>query len=149
MKSVVRSRAAIILFGASAALCAVFVIKTCVDYNKYVHTVNSAPFILWAAVNALYFVTTAAVPAAVGLFLLRKTKILTLCAALCGAAALAVYGYFIIARGIDGTLSGGVDRIRDVLLDGLLYTIPLVLAGLAFLIFALVSRNLRNKADIC
>ncbi len=148
MTSVVRSRAAIILFGASAALCAVFVIKTCVDYNKYVHTVNSAPFILWVVVNALCFVTSAAVLAAVGLFLLRKTKILALCAALCGALAVGVYGY-VIARILEGSVSGGIYRIGDALLDGLPYTIPFVLAGAVFLIFALVSRNLQKKADIC
>lgn len=146
MRSIVKSTTAKILFGASAAFCAVFVIKTCVDYDMYVHTVNSAPFILQVAVNALFFVTLAAILAAVGLFLLRKTKILAVCAAVCGVLAAGVYGYFIIARVIDGTLSGGADRIGNVLLGGLPYTIPFVLAGAAFLIFALVSRNLQKKA---
>lgn len=141
-----KKTAAKILFGISAALCVGFVVKICVDYNTYTHTINSAPFIVCIAVNALYFIAPAAVLSAIALFLMRKTKALTVCAASFGVLAAFFLFYFTITYGRSELMSGNIGRIGEMLLGSLVLAIPLVFSGIIFLIFALVSRNLQKKA---
>lgn len=121
-----------ILLGISAALCVAFAVKICVDYNIYSQTINSAPFIVGVALNALYFIAPAAALAAVALFLMRKTKALSICAISFGALTAGFIGYFLIAYG--------------QILDSLLLAIPLIFSGIVFLIFMLISRYSQKKA---
>lgn len=128
-----------VLLGLSAALCVAFAVITCVAYNIYSQTINSAPFIVGVALNALYFIAPAAALAAVALFLMRKTKALAVCAISFGALTAGFIGYYLIAYGQGG-------RIEDMLLDSLLLAIPLIFSGIVFLIFMLISRYSQKKA---
>ncbi len=58
----------------SLILCLSFLGKTLMDYQVYSTTLNSAPFSLWIAVNALYFLLPAAIFLAAGLLLGRKGR---------------------------------------------------------------------------
>ncbi len=131
--------AAKILLGISAALCVRFAVKICVDHNIYSHTINSAPFIVVIALDALYFIAPAAALAAVALFLMQKTKALAVCAISFGALAAGFIGYYIIAYRQGG-------RIGDILPDSLLLAMPFVFSGIVFLIFTLISRYSQKKA---
>lgn len=65
-----------LLFAAAGALSVGFAAKTAADYAKYTRTVNSAPFTLWVSVNALCFITPAAVIAGAALCIRRRTRAL-------------------------------------------------------------------------
>ena len=131
--------AAKILLGLSAALCVAFVVIICIAYNIYSQTINSAPFIVCVALNALYFIAPAAALAAVALFLMRKTKALAICAISFGALAVVFIGYYVIDYRQGG-------EIGDLLPDSLLLAIPLIFSGIVFLVFALISRYSQKKA---
>lgn len=117
----------IALFSASAALTAGFVIKTLIDHRYYTHTVNSAPFELQLAVNALGLIFPAVILAAVALFLLRKTLILWIC---CGVFA----GIAVISAFIYGSFP-----------DNSLYAVPAALSAVVCGIFAVISFFLKKR----
>lgn len=117
----------IILFAASGALLVGFAVKTCADYADYTHSANSAPFMLRAAVNALCFITPAAVTASTALFILRRTRALGIAALTLGALSVLT----VIAFGLA---------------DGLLYAIPFALPALISAVLTAVSRRLTRKA---
>lgn len=125
--------AAKILLGLSAALCVAFAVIICVAYNIYSQTINSAPFIVCVALNALYFIAPAAALAAVALFLMRKTRALAVSAIAFGALTAGFIGYYIIAYGV-------------MFPDSLILAIPFVFSGIIFLIFTLISRYSQKKA---
>ncbi len=57
---------------ASMVLVILFFIKNIVDYSTYTTTLNSAPFYVWIAVNALYFLLPAVVIFIVGIIMKKK-----------------------------------------------------------------------------
>ena len=63
----------IIMFALSGALMVIFAVKTVVDYAYYTHSANSAPFSVWIAANALYFVLPAAILACAAVFAARRS----------------------------------------------------------------------------
>lgn len=63
----------IIMFALSGALIVIFAVKTAADHAYYTRSVNSAPFSVWIAVNALYFVLPAAILACAAVFAARKS----------------------------------------------------------------------------
>lgn len=117
----------IILFAASGALLVGFAVKTCTDYANYTRAVNSAPFMLWTAVNALCFITPAAVIANAGLFILRRTR------------ALGIVTLVLAALSVLTVIAFG-------LADGLLYAIPFALPALISAVLTAVSRRSTRKA---
>ncbi len=58
----------------SLILCLCFLGKTLMDYQVYTTTLNSAPFSLWIAINALYFLLPAAILLAAAWILGRKGR---------------------------------------------------------------------------
>ena len=56
----------------SIVLVILFFIKNIVDYSTYTTTLNSAPFSVWIAVNALYFLVPAVVIFIVGIIMKKK-----------------------------------------------------------------------------
>ena len=134
-----KKTAAKILLGISAALCVAFAVIICVGYNIYSQTINSAPFIVCVALNALYFIAPAAALAAVALFLMRKTKALAICAISFGALAVGFIGYYLIAY----RQGGGMETLLP---DSLLLATPLIFSGIVFLIFTLILRYSQKKA---
>ena len=115
-----------IFFGISAALAAGFIVKTCVDRYNYLRTVNSAPFSLYIAVNALFFLLPAVVFACIALMIMRKTRVL-----FAGAAVFAAVSAIIV-------LLNGIP-------DGFLLAIPAILSAIGCGIFALFSRKIFSK----
>lgn len=115
-----------IFFGISAALAAGFVVKTCVDRYNYLRTVNSAPFSIWIAENALFFLLPAVFFACIALMRKRKTRIL-----IAGAAVFA-------AVSVTIALLNGIP-------DGLILAIPTALSAAACGIFAeIILKKLKN-----
>ena len=56
----------------SIVLVIFFFIKSVVDYSAYTTTLNSAPFYVWIAVNALYFLVPAVIVFSVGFIIKKK-----------------------------------------------------------------------------
>lgn len=56
----------------SALLVLGFIINTVMDYSRYNSTLNSAPFSLWIAVNALYFILPAMIAFVIGIVIKKK-----------------------------------------------------------------------------
>ena len=56
----------------SILLVILFFIKNVVDYSTYTTTLNSAPFYVWSAVNALYFLVPAVIVFIVGVIIKKK-----------------------------------------------------------------------------
>lgn len=115
-----------IFFGISAALAAGFIVKTCVDRYNYLRTVNSAPFSIWIAENALFFLLPAVIFACIPLLIMRKTRIL-----IAGAAVFAAVSAVIV--------------LLNGLPDGFLLAIPAILSAIGCGIFALFSRKIFSK----
>ena len=57
---------------ASIVLVILFFIKNIIDYSTYTTTLNSAPFSVWIAVNALYFLVPAILVWLVGGMIKKK-----------------------------------------------------------------------------
>ena len=61
-----------LLWTIAVCLAALFAVKTGLDYYTYTTTLNSAPFWVWIAVNAIYFLLPAVIVSIVALILERK-----------------------------------------------------------------------------
>ena len=58
----------------SLLLCLGFAVHTVIDYTRYSATLNSAPFSLWIAVNAVCFLLPASILFVVGILIKRVKK---------------------------------------------------------------------------
>ena len=116
------------LFAGSAVFINGFAVKTAVDWRNYSSSSNSAPFSIWILMNALYFIVPAVILAAAALFVLRKTRILSVCS-----------GVFAVAAVDSAILSGSFP-------DGLINAVPAALSAVVCGIFALISRKRLTKA---
>lgn len=56
----------------SIILVILFFIKNIVDYSTYTTTLNSAPFYVWIAANALYFLAPAIITGIIGRMIKKK-----------------------------------------------------------------------------
>ena len=120
-----------LLFAVAGALLIGFAAKTAADYVNYTHTVNSAPFMLRVTVNALCFITPAAVIAGAALCIQRRTR-----------ALLAVT----LAFAMLTMLTIIVSRVRNhALSDSLIYGIPFALPALTSGILIAVSHGKKLK----
>lgn len=61
-----------VCYALSALLTVGFIINTIADYSRYMSTLNSAPFSVWIAVNALYFLVPAVIAFIVGIMIKKK-----------------------------------------------------------------------------
>ena len=61
-----------ICYGLSALLVVGFIVDTAIDYSRYNHTLNSAPFSLWITVNAICYIAPAIIALIVGLVMKKK-----------------------------------------------------------------------------
>lgn len=116
------------LFVGSAALLVGFVVKTLNDWERYIHTINSAPFSLRIVINALCFIVPAVILSAAALFVMRKKRILCICSGVFAAAAV-----------VSAILSGSFP-------DCLIYAVPAAVSAIVCGIFALISRKLLTRA---
>lgn len=119
-----------LLFAVAGALLIGFAAKTAADYANYTHTVNSAPFMLRVSVNALCFITPAAVITSAALCIQGRTR-----------ALLAVTLAFVMLT----MLTIIVLRVRNYALDSLIYGIPFALPALTSGILIAVSRGKKFK----
>lgn len=128
---------AAVLFAVSGLLLAGFAAKTCIDGVNYSRTVNSAPFMLQIAVNALFFAAPSAVTAGAALFVLRKTRAL-------GIVTIVLWALALI------TVIATITNCKNVLsgfTDGLLYALPFALAAIVSTVLAIVSRRRPSKTE--
>ena len=58
----------------SAALVIAFIVKSIVDYPRYLESYGSAPFRVWVLVNALYLVVPAIIVFVVGVIIKKRQK---------------------------------------------------------------------------
>lgn len=126
-----------VLFAVSGILLTAFAVKTCVDGVDYSRTINSAPFILWIAVNALLFVTPSLIIAGAALFTLRRTRALGIVT----AALWALSVITVIVKMLDyGNAASGFA-------DGLLYALPFAVSAIVDTILTIVSRRRSLKTE--
>lgn len=121
-----------LLLGAAGALLAVFLVKNIVDYIKYVHTVNSAPFTLCIALNAFYFLIPSAIAAGIGLYIGGRVRLLSIITALFTGAALLTVIISMLPE--------------NDFIDSMIYGAPLLISDLILGIFTVISRCRKNKA---
>ncbi len=127
-----------VLFAVSGILLTAFAVKICIDGAYYLQTVNSAPFILQAAVNALGFAAPSAIAAGAALFTLRRTRALGIVSAVLWA--LSVLTVAVTTLNYGNAASGFV--------DGLLYALPFSLAAIVDTVLALISRRRSPKTEV-
>ncbi|MBD5383776.1 MAG: hypothetical protein HDR72_02085 [Ruminococcaceae bacterium] len=110
-----------LLFAVSGALLIGFAVKTAADYAIYTRTVNSAPFTLCASVNALCFITPAAVIASVALYIRRWTRALVaVTLAFAMLTVLTVIVSMLLHHALTDSLLYGVPFALPVLTSGIL-----------------------------
>lgn len=63
-----------LLYGASALMVLGFCIHVLIDYHKYNTTLNSAPFWIWIAVDALVWLLPALLAFLAGLIVSKKLR---------------------------------------------------------------------------
>ena len=63
-----------LLYGASVLMALGFIIHVVVDYHTYCTTLNSAPFWIWIAVDALLWLIPAALAFLAGLIVSKKIR---------------------------------------------------------------------------
>lgn len=128
---------AAVLFAVSGILLTAFAVKTCIDGVNYSRSSNSAPFMLWIAVNALLFVTPSAVTAGAALFILRRTRALGIITATLWA--LSVITVIVTMLNYGNAASGFA--------DGLLYALPFAVSAIVDTVLAVVSRRRSLKTE--
>lgn len=121
-----------VLFAVSGTLLAGFVAKTGADYVWYTHSINSAPFILWIAVNALCFITPAAIVTSAAMYIRRWKRALL-------AVTLAFAAFTVLTVIVSMPL-------HYALADGLLYSIPFALSAMISGILTAVLHHKKIKA---
>ena len=132
-----RKNIAAVLFAVSGILLTAFAVKTCIDGVNYSRTINSAPFILWIAVNALLFVTPSAIIAGAALFILRRTRAL-------GIVTAALWGLSLLTV-IAAILQYG--NAASGFADGLFYALPFAVSAAVDTILTNVSRRRSLKTE--
>ena len=128
---------AAVLFAVSGVLLATFAVKTCIDGVNYFRSINSAPFTLRIAVNALLFVTPSAVTAGTALLTLRKTRALGIVTA--ALWALSVITVIVTMLKYVNAASGFA--------DGILYALPFAVSAIVDTVLAVVSRRRSLKTE--
>ena len=128
---------AAILFVISGILLTAFAVKTYIDGVDYSRTINSAPFILHIAVNALLFITPSLIIAGAALFILRRTRALGIV-----TAALWVLSLLTVIATIlqYGNAASGFA-------DGLLYALPFAVSAIVDTVLSVVSRRRSLKTE--
>lgn len=104
-----------VFFAVSGTLLAGFAAKTGADYVRYTRSINSAPFILWIAVNALCFITPAVIVTSAAMYIRRWTPALL--------AVTLAFATFAVLTVIVSML------LHYALADSLLYGIPFALSA--------------------
>lgn len=128
---------AAVLFAVSGVLLTAFAVKTCIDGVNYSRSINSAPFMLWIAVNALFFAAPSAITAGAALFTLRRTRALDIVAA--ALWALSVITVIVTMLSYGNAASGFA--------DGLLYALPSAISAIVDTVLAIVSRRRSLKPE--
>lgn len=62
----------LVCYVVSAALVIAFIVKSIVDYTRYLESYGSAPFRVWVLVNALYLVVPAIIVSVVGVIIKKR-----------------------------------------------------------------------------
>lgn len=58
----------------SFALVIAFIVKSIIDYTRYLESYGSAPFHVWVLVNALYLIIPAIIALIVGVIVKKRLK---------------------------------------------------------------------------